>query len=544
MMNSSMLFGGTLNDWLASNSSFSPEERTSEEQMIIKTAEQFVEGYPLQHPEKTEQQDRSWIKTCFQAAGELGLQAVEVPEAYGGLGLGKRLSGVVAEQVGNGGGSFSVSFNIHVGVGTTPYMYYGTEWQKSMYLPKLASGEWIGAYALTEPEAGSDALNGKTKAVYDQAQNVYRITGEKQWITNAHVADVFIVFAQTSEGMTAFIVERTMEGVSIGPEEKKMGIKGSSTATLLLDQVVVTEKHVLGELGKGHKIALNTLNLARLKLAFNNIGAAKRALQLATTYATERVQFKTPIASFTLIQEKLAEVTTAIYAIESYAYQTASRLDEVLQSDGVGDHSSVLSLFIADCAMCKTIASEVLAFATDEAVQIHGGYGYMQEYEVERLYRDARINRIFEGTNEINRLAAAKAVLKREVKVSHAQDELGQWIVAAETLYTQMLEALTDKPEQREQEVLRWLADGYGAISMMRASYLRSTTKGSDQKNNTTRVVLEEGFQTVQNIMQNVYQAIEQLVPELELNVPTPSNVMKVKRRIAENVIERKRYTM
>lgn len=267
-------------------------------------------------------------------------------------------------------------------------------------MPKIASGEWIGAYALTEPNAGSDALSAKTSAVLNEDGTAWKLNGEKQWITNAHMADVYVVFAKTNKGMTAFIVERTCEGVSIGLEEKKMGIKGSSTATLILEDVVIPAENVLGEVGKGHHVALNILNFARLKLAFGNIGTAKQAIGLSVQYGKERKQFQTELVDFTMIQEKIANMIIATYGAESAAYRTAGVIDEAIHESDE-DLMKKMSQFAIECALNKVNASETLGHIVDEAVQIHGGYGYMQEYEVERLYRDARISRIFEGRTKL-----------------------------------------------------------------------------------------------------------------------------------------------
>lgn len=401
-----------LNDDQIANS-FTPEDFRDEEELIAKTAEQFIRQEVASFIPAIEKHQYELTRKLFRKAGELGLLAIEVPEAYGGFELNKKISGLVAEKMGFGG-SFSVSYNIHVGVGTLPYVYFGNEEQKQLYLPKLSSGEWIGAYALTESDAGSDALRPRTTASLNEDGTAWVLNGEKQWITNAQLANVFVVFAKTDKGMTAFIVERDYKGVSVGPEEEKMGIQGSSTATLILEDVAVPMKNVLGEVGKGHKVAMNILNMARLKLAFSNIGTAKQAMQLAVNYGKERKQFDHYLVDFTMIQEKLANMAIAIYGAESAAYRTTGEMDDII--DSKADKEQIIRIiadFAMECALNKINCSEILGEIVDEAVQIHGGYGYMKDYEIERLYRDARINRIFEGTNEINRLTIAKNLMKR-----------------------------------------------------------------------------------------------------------------------------------
>jgi alkylation response protein AidB-like acyl-CoA dehydrogenase len=503
-----------------------------------------------------------------QEAGALGLLGIEVPEEYGGLSLNKKLSGLVAEKMG-AGGSFSVSFNIHAGVGTLPYVYYGTEEQKHKYLPKLAAGEWIGAYALTEPSAGSDALNAKTTAVLNEEGTAWILNGEKQWITNAQVADVYVVFAKTTEGMTAFIVERSFEGVSVGPEEKKMGIKGSSTATLILEEVSIPIENVLGKVGKGHRVALNILNMARLKLAFSNIGTSKQALKLAVNYAKQRKQFNRPIISFSMIQEKIADMAISIYGAESAAYRTAGSLDNVFDcADPLDDRLRELATYASECAINKVNCSEVLDRIVDEAVQIHGGYGYMQEYEVERLYRDVRINRIFEGTNEINRLTIAKLLMKKadqnggirlETQLSKQENRNKQFIQLSKWLLNKTLKALTNSGVniQQEQEYSRLLADMKKEIYVVESVDIR--TKKAIQKNGKekerlkemmTNVICEESFRRIEEMAVSVLSGVvsdeaeRKLVLEeiRSLLLPLFSNLFTQKREIAERIADHEKY--
>src|SRR5690625_3754501 len=440
--------------------------------------EQFVEEQVMPKIGAMEEHNYEVSLDLFKVSGELGLLGADVPSAHGGLDLGKKTSGLVAEKMGYGA-SFSVGFNIHTGVGTLPYVYFGTEDQKQRYLPKLSSGEWVGAYALTEPNAGSDALSARASA--KKTDEGWVLNGEKQWITNAHMADVYVVFARSEEGMTCFIVERTMDGVSVGPEEDKLGIRGSSTATLILENVLVPEENMLGVIGKGHHIALNILNLARLKLAFSNVGMAKQALDEAVTYGKVREQFKHPLVKFPMIQEKLVNSAIEIFAAESATYYTAGILNHLTAS--VEDEQEVvksLADYQMDCAINKVYASETLDKAVDEALQIHGGYGYMKEYDVERMYRDARINRLFEGTNEINRLTIAKAFLANyykdnsilDVEVNDSDDDVMRFTNLSVKLLQLAVSALPEMDRagmDAEQEVLRLIADMLKDIYVLKA---------------------------------------------------------------------------
>lgn len=542
---------------------FTPEDFQEEEALIAKTAELFVRQDVTPNFPKIEQHEYSVSRELFKKAGDLGLLAIEVPEAYGGLELNKKISGLVAEKLGSGG-SFSVSYNIHAGVGTLPYVYFGNEKQKGKYLPKLASGEWIGAYALTESDAGSDALRPKTNAVLNEEGTAWVLNGQKQWITNAHLADVFVVFAKTSEKMTAFIVERGYKGVSVGPEEEKMGIKGSSTATLILEDVSVPVENVLGEVGKGHKVAMNILNMARLKLAFSNIGTSKQALQLAMNYGKERKQFDKQLVDFTLIQEKLANMVIAIYGAESAAYRTAGELDDVIDSVDQDDVIQTISGFAIECALNKVNCSEIQGQIIDEAVQIHGGYGYMQDYEVERLYRDARISRIFEGTNEINRLTIAKALLKGEAFASlsahspgaHLQEDRNhQFMQRSKGLLKLILKAISNSENldvELEQEYLRLLADTAKEIYVMESALLRTDKirEGQSAENERMKLLMadvlcEEGYRRMEDYAIEVLSAVEPDEPKRatylgeirNLAIPIYQNLFVKKREIARMMI-------
>lgn len=458
---------------------FAPDHFNDEEKLIEQTVEQFAAERVYPSLEKLESYDYATARQLFEEAGELGLLGADVPEDYDGMEMGKKISGLVAEGLGHGS-SFGVSFNIHTGVGTLPYMYFGTKEQKKKCLPKLASGEWIGAYALTEPNAGSDALAAKATAKLND-DGSYRLNGEKQWITNAHLANVYVVFAKTEEGMTGFIVERDMPGVSVGPEEQKMGIKGSSTATLILEDVNVPEENILGERGKGHYIALNILNLARLKLAFSNIGSGKQAFNTALQYTQERKQFNRELSQFSMLREKLAMMAASIYRAETGVYYTARLIDEEdLSEDNI---LKVLPQYAADCALNKVAASEMLDYVVDEGVQMHGGYGYMEEYDIERMYRDARINRIFEGTNEINRLTVARSITKlfaKDASVFEADDALGnEQYDKALAAFNKVMQTLTSeevislKEFENEQELMRLISDTVMDLYLMKAVLIR-----------------------------------------------------------------------
>lgn len=594
----SSLKGG---EWLVKTtdpaSSFIPEEFTEEQQMIKSMCDQFLETEVMPNLVRIDSMEPGLMKSLVQKAGEQGLLAVSFPEQYGGLGKDFVTSTIINEYLG-AGHSFSVAISAHTGIGTLPILYFGTPQQKEKYIPKLISGEWTGAYGLTEPNSGSDALGAKSTARLSEDGKYYILNGQKCWITNGGFADVYTVFAKVvgdnlpdgKSGFTGFILERGFEGFTQGPEEHKMGIKGSSTVQLYFQDCKVPVENVLGEIGKGHKIAFNILNIGRLKLCAAAVGGSKKTTTLSVQYAITREQFKQPIANFGAIKHKLAEMAIRTFASESALYRTAKLIDDKeteMHEEGKPFNEALLSAaeeYAIECAILKVNGSEVLDYVVDEGVQIHGGNGYSDEYNVSRVYRDSRINRIYEGTNEINRLLTVDMTLKRAMqgrlnimgpamKVSQEMMSIPDFGGEDETPFAKEIKLVNDFKKtvlltsgaaaqklmmklESEQEVLMCIADmaidTYVAESLL-LRVMKLASKGGDTSiyQDVLGCFLYDAADRIHKNGKDAVNAFadgdEQRMILMGLKRFTktqPYNSKEARRRIADHLILEKRYSL
>ncbi|MCM3342604.1 acyl-CoA dehydrogenase family protein [Paenibacillus sp. MER TA 81-3] len=568
-----------------------PEDFSEEQRMMVETTRDYVEGEVLPNDEALEKLDYELTVKLMRKAGELGLLSADVPEEYGGLGLDKVSSTLIGETLTKASG-FALSIGAHVGIGTLPIVFFGTPEQKSKYLPDLATGAKIAAYCLTEPSSGSDALGAKTTAKLSEDGSHYVLNGSKIFITNAGFADIFIVYAKVDgKDFTTFIVERGMEGFTIGPEEKKMGIKGSSTCPLFFEDVKVPVENLLGEIGRGHVIAFNILNIGRFKLGAGCLGASKEAIELSAKYANARTQFGKTLASFPLIGKKLAEMNIHTYVTECMVYRTSGLVDAALKDiDHQHPDSGMLSAkgiaeYALECSINKVFASEALDFVADEGVQIHGGYGFTQEYKIERIYRDSRINRIFEGTNEINRLLIPGILLKKAAKgelplmqkaqalqsdlmsivsvpdAGGALEQEGHLVSMAKKVFLMVGGLAAQKygtALEQHQETLSNLADLMIAVYAMESALLRTRklmAKGGEAKAKLavqmTTVYVHEAFADIERIAKETLAAMEsgdmlrtQLSILKKLTKSSPIDSVSMKREIAARVIQAEKYAV
>src|SRR5580700_10174836 len=559
---------------------FSPEDFTEEHRAIARTTEEFWNKEVAPNVEAIQHQEPGLAISILRKSGQLGLTGVILPEKFGGMEMDLTSAMIVAEGVSKDG-SYSGWHGAHTGIGTLPLLLFGTEEQKERYLPKLASAEMVAAYCLSEPQAGSDALAARTRADLAPDGMHYILNGQKMWITNGGAADLFTVFAKVGgEKFTAFLVERNFPGVSSGAEEHKMGITGSSTTAVYLDNVPVPVENVLGEIGRGHVIAFNILNIGRLKLGPASVGAAKNVLAICLKYAKQRKAFGKSIADFGAIQHKLAEMAIRIYAAESMTWRVVGLIENQIHRTshtGKDDSSRELKAieeFAAECSMVKVYAAEMLDYVVDEGVQIHGGYGYHQDYAVERAYRDSRINRIFEGTNEINRLLVTGMLLKRAQQgrlglvkavkglmdeilsgpslASGADPEERRLVKNAKKITLLLLGSAFEKfgpAMEEQQEVLAGIADVVMEVLAMESALLRSekTGVGADM----TAVLLRDGMTRIEGFAKPVLAACGEgdalrttMTVLRRFAKHEPVNAIAIRRRIAERLLSAGHYAV
>src|SRR5215471_10056183 len=574
--------GSFLVEGTAPEDIFTPEEFSEEQTMIRDMTAQFVEDEVLPQIEKIEHKDWGVTVNLLRRCGELGLLGIEVPEKYGGENLDKVSAMIVAEKLGRVA-SFAVSYGAHAGIGTLPIVYFGKEEHKQKYLPLVCKAEKISAYALSEAGSGSDALAAKTNAVRNPDGKYWTINGEKMWITNAAFADMFVTFAQVEgKQFSCFIIEKGYPGVSTGAEENKMGLKGSSTRTLVLDNAQIPIDNVVGEIGKGHHVAFNILNIGRAKLGAGAVGGAKTALNDAIQYSKQRIAFGKPIASFGAIKHKLAEMAIRIWTAEGLVYRTAGLMDGSLENVDVDNMQQVLKAieeYAIECSILKVFCSEVLDFAVDEAVQVYGGYGYSAEYPVERYYRDSRVNRIFEGTNEINRLLIPGMLLKRAATgqlplfaaARAVADEVMSAAIPAEasTRFGAELAAVTQSKKallftagsaiqkfgdtiRDEQEVLMHISNIVMEVFAMDTAVQRLLKKNSsDLHADVVRTFINDAVSRVEFAAKQILGAVAegdalrtQLAALRRVLRWTPINTVKARQRVADLLVESNRYAL
>jgi alkylation response protein AidB-like acyl-CoA dehydrogenase len=569
---------------------FTPEDFSEQHVLIGQTAEEFAQKEIVPNIDKMEHKDFSVTRDLLKKAGELGLSGVEIPEIYGGMELDKVSAAVIADHIAKYAG-FATTWGGHTGIGTLPLVYFGNDAQKQKYLPKLAAGEIVGAYALSEASSGSDALNCRSRAVLSSDGKHYILNGEKMWITNAGFADLFTVFAKVDgEKFTAFLVERNFPGFSIGAEEHKMGIRGSSTCPIILNDCKVPIENVLGEIGRGHIIAFNILNIGRFKLGAMCVGGARESLNNAIGYAKQRKAFKKVIADFGLVREKLANMATLIYVGESLVFRTVGMMDAALAvidksaADAGRKTLKAIEEYAVECSIIKVWASEMLDYVVDETLQIYAGYGFVEEYPAERAYRDARINRIFEGTNEINRLIITGFLLKRamggQLPLMPAIKQLMDEVLSGPSASEEFEGVLADEQKlvasakklglfaagvatqkymmqiEQQQEVMGAIADMVIEVYAMESVLLRTMKLASAQGESAatvpmamTRVYLSQAMDKIESSARKIIADVAegdtlrtQMAILRRLGKHDPVNTVGLRQEIAEKIIERGRY--
>ncbi|MCJ7807466.1 MAG: acyl-CoA dehydrogenase family protein [Dehalococcoidia bacterium] len=570
---------------------FTPEDFSEEHLMIIKTLEDFVKNEIVPNIDAIEHKDWDLTRKLMLQAGELGFLGVDIEEDYGGTDM-DHISSLLVIEHSSRSGSFGLTLSCHTGIGSMPLVFFGNKEQKEKYLPGLASGETIGAYALTEPGAGTDALSIQTTAVLSPDGKYYKLNGAKQYITNSGFADIIFTYAKVDgDKMTAFILERGFEGISIGAEEKKMGLRGSSTCSIFLDGAKVPVENVLFEIGRGHIVAFNILNLGRFKLGAGSVGVAKLALESSVGYSKERQQFGKPICQFGMIKHKIAEMATRLYMAESMAYRTGGLIDTIFatvdrKADDAGrQNANSIFEYVVECSINKVYCSEMLAYVSDEAVQIYGGYGYCEEYPVERIYRDNRIFRIFEGTNEINRLLIigqmVRKALKNEIPLLPEAEKVKGEIATMEPLslrtddgplgYQHRIVGRAKKiflflcgsaaqkyglALEEEQEIISLLSDISQEVYAMESGLLRALKSidsvGEQQsklKIDMVQLYVSDAMVRVASYAQKIIAAMEtgetldsQLAALRKIAQFTPVNGVQLRRGIADRIIEVGKY--